>query len=117
MVLETVALPKNAVLLESEDNHGGFHGDGMTILVVEIPASDEESFLAQLREKGFSSLPVDEIVQNFQYVDEMSAPLQAENGLYRFCDDSPEDIDWIANFSFELYDSDADTYYYVEYDT
>lgn len=117
MVLETVAFPENAVLLESEDTHGGFHGDGMTILVVEIPASDEESFLAQLRDKGFSSLPADETAQNFQCLDEMSAPLQAENGLYRFYNDSPEYANYISNFTFELYDSDANLYYYVEEDT
>ncbi len=117
MVLETVALPENAVLLESKDDHGGFHGDGIAVLVVEIPATDEQSFVEQLQEKGFSPLPVDEVVQNFEYVDEMKALLQAANGLYRFQNDSPEDIDWIANFTFELYDSDAGTYYYVEYDT
>lgn len=132
-------------VLFREDDHGGFHGDGMTL--IELHFMDEE-VLDQIRDSAeWKAFPLDETVQALVYgvtrthedgsvtesvgpylTDEDGAPLVPEirKGYYRLIDRQAEegkatgaDILHRASFNFTLglYDTEKDILYFCEMDT
>lgn len=128
----------NATIITDTDSHGGFHGDGITFLVVEF---EDDSCLNQI--KGNSSwkqlpvnYPVDALLYGTQsgssfigpYVTEGGKKLfpKAETGYYYFKDrhtgtggQGNKDVvnRHSFNFTVALYDEDTQTLYYCEFDT
>ena len=124
------------VVVEENDSHGGFHGDGMYYLVLDC-SKNQESTLEIV--SGWKELPLskniklmiyggtaDEVVYMSEIANAAKIPT-VENGYYYFCDrhsqstDADDDTNLLNrasfNFTLAIYDCDTDTLYYVEYDT
>ncbi len=126
---------KDFVIIEEEDTHGGFHGDGTYYLIMDC--SDNKEKASEIL-KGWNALPLTENLDWLIYggekngktryglYDEVHIP-EIEKGYYMFLDrhmestDSKDDTKIFDrssyNFSFAIYDSDTDTFYYFDYDT
>lgn len=123
------------------DTHGGFHGDGSTIISMQLPS---ESVLEQIQNNAnWNSLPLTENLTAVLYgitegnstigpyitVDDTRNPAVPEitNGYYFFLDrhsqstDSRDDTNVLSRASFNLtiaiYDCDTEMLYYLEFDT
>ena len=127
-------------VVESEDSHGGFHGDGMTFVVLHF---DEGGLADQLEGlAGWHPLPLSENTEALAYgrdtedgrrgpylCDDEGQPVfpEIQNGYYYFCDRHTESKDVYDdgdvferssyNFTMAIYDIDTDRMYYVEFDT
>ena len=125
-------------VIDSQDSHGGFHGDGNYLAVIQFSNHQAEQ---QMEDKGWNSLPPDETVKILLYgqetkerkdgpyfTDEEGNPLipEVENGYYWLKDrQAKEGIAAGAdilhrsslNFSIAVYDADAMVLYYGEMDT
>ncbi len=119
--------------LYEEDSHGGFHGDGESLTVLQLSASaatelaSAESLLA-----GWQPLPLPKSLSQAVYGDGNHQALldgfpESEDGFYWFYDrhsgstdpQDPSDL-WKRpsfNFSLALYDSESQQLYYAEFDT
>ena len=100
-----------------KDTHGGFRGDGETILVAQIPPESSQDFVQVLREKGFTDAPLPEdIRQEISYHHEISAAAEVSNGLWWFQNESlTRDRSGFTNYAFHMYDLDTRIYYYIEH--
>ncbi len=123
------------------DTHGGFHGDGNTIVTIPIPS---ESVLEQIQcNSNWHSLPLSENLSAVVYgitegnfsigpyitVDDTRDPAVPEitNGYYFFLDrhsqstEAHDDTNVLSRASFDLtiaiYDCDNEMLYYLEFDT
>ena len=123
------------------DTHGGFHGDGNTIVTMPVPS---ESVLEQIQSNStWHSLPLSENLTAIVYgitdgnssigpyitVDDTRDPAVPEitNGYYFFLDrhsqstDQYDDTNILSRASFNLtiaiYDCDTEILYYLEFDT
>ena len=123
------------------DTHGGFHGDGSTIISMQLPS---ESVLEQIQNNtNWNSLPLTENLTAVLYgitegnstigpyitVDDTRNPAVPEitNGYYFFLDrhsqstDPHDDTNVLSRASFNLsiaiYDCDTEMLYYLEFDT
>ncbi len=127
-------------VVESEDSHGGFHGDGMTFVVLHF---DEGGLADQLEGlAGWHPLPLSENTEALAYgrdtedgrrgpylCDDEGQPVfpEIQNGYYYFRDRHTESKDVYDdgdvferssyNFTMAIYDIDTDRMYYVEFDT
>ena len=118
-----------------EDTHGGFHGDGDTIITLKF---DDNSVTDAIKGNSkWREFPIDETTQalvyglekeNCQYGpflnDGMGNALipEIQNGYYILLDRQPEtDTDILERYSFNftvgLYDSDTNIMYFYELDT
>lgn len=127
---------KNFTVVEETDHHGGFHGDGKYLLVLDCSENKERASSVL---SGWNKLPLSEnldlimyggrkngVSYAFHLAEEANIP-KIEHGYYYFCDrhsmskDSRDDAELLDrhsfNFSLGLYDSDADRMYYYEFDT
>lgn len=115
-------------VISEEDNHGGFHGDGFSLLVADYSedASVSDEFSAS---EYWHQLPLSENLNTFfyqPYDDDLEIP-QIENGYYYFYDRHDEAIDpyddselltrYSFNFTFAIYDLETNTLYLCKYDT
>ena len=129
---------------EAWDDHGGFHGDGVSYIQLAFP---DDAFLNEIRGRaGWQPLPLDEpltilayglteesegwVVQEGPYLTgedgESLLPL-VENGWYYFEDRhseaaDPQDTSQVLdrhsfNFTLAIYDSDSRTLHFCEFDT
>ena len=123
------------------DTHSGFHGDGSTIISMQLPS---ESVLEQIQNNAnWNSLPLTENLTTVLYgitegnstigpyitVDDTRNPAVPEitNGYYFFLDrhsqstDPHDDTNVLSRASFNLtiaiYDCDTEMLYYLEFDT
>ena len=117
------------------DSHGGFHGDGLYVLVLDC-AQNREQALETVGE--WNALPLSEPLRLMMYGGEKDGIVygylgeenllpEIENGFYRFEDrhdqsrDSADDTSLLSrasfNFSLAVYDADTDRLYYFEMDT
>ena len=123
------------------DTHGGFHGDGSTIVIMPVSS---DSVLPQIQaNENWHSLPLTEnltaVVYGIRTDDASVGPFitvddsrtaaipQITNGYYFFLDrhsqstDPQDDTNVLARSSFNLtivvYDCDTETLYYLELDT
>ena len=121
------------------DNHGGFHGDGTTLITLSF--SDDKA-LRQIEESNeWKKFPLDDTVKALIYgvsdgtnfigpylTDNTGKPIipEIENGYY-FLIDKQENQDEIVsknilnryslNFVLGIYDTDTDILYFCEFDT
>ncbi len=123
-------------IVVSSDNHGGFHGDGMTAIQIIIPDLEFPESL------NWHPLPLTENLSRAFYgqttegwtfgallVDDQGLPLlpQVEHGCWFFSDRHSESVDpaddsdlhsrssW--NFTAAVYDSDTGTLHFFRFDT
>lgn len=123
-------------VLEENDTHGGFHGDGSYYLILDCSQNAEK---ARNIVKNWNSLPLSEnlhlvmfggekdgINYGYDFAEEAKWPA-IKNGVYKFVDrhaeskDSSDDSQlfdrYSFNFSIAVYDLDSDILYYFEMDT
>ena len=102
-----------------KNTHGGFLGDGVTVLTAQIPLESSQDFVQVLWEKGFTDSPVPEDIRKEISNDpDTNMVPEVSNCLWWFQDESPDKSrDWYTNYTFHMYDLDTCTYYYIEYDT
>lgn len=111
-----------------EDNHGGFHGDGFSLLIADYSQSPlvEEEFDSN---DLWHRFPLPDSLNTFVYQPYDSAlqlPL-VENGYYYFYNRHSEATDpydaskllqgFSFNFTFAIYDLDTNILYLCKYDT
>ncbi|NLL63925.1 MAG: hypothetical protein GX241_06835 [Ruminococcaceae bacterium] len=113
--------------VSAEDTHGGFHGDGHTLL--EIKYSDDKVLDAIKENDNWKELPLSENLNDCVY-ESLSSVVKIpkiENGYYYFHDrhsdskDKFDDTDLLErpslNFTLLMFDSDNNTLYLLEFDT
>ena len=109
-------------LVEFEDTHGGFHGDGHTTAVVELGGLEEELAGAP----GWKPLPMSENAEQALRLCWKEAVLPGEGFYYLYdrhsqSDDPYDDTalhsraSW--NFTIAVYDSQSGWLYYYQLDT
>ncbi len=119
----------DGVLVEYTDSHGGFLGDGLTYICVDVSASN----LSVEGTHGWVELPMTENIHTVLYGSETHGALKesfeftlpdAQDGYYYFYNkqsDSYTDEGLLGqpsyNFKFALYDTDKMKFYYIELDT
>ena len=101
------------------DSHGGFLGDGVTMIVAQIPEEASPEFIQLLWEKGFTDTPVPEDIQYQLRIDpETCMAADISHSLWWFEDESPADcLGEYTNYTFHAYDLDNGIYYYIEFDS
>ena len=123
---------KDFTVVEENDTHGGFHGDGTYLLVLDCSENKERALELVKEWKAF---PLSENLKTVLYGNDTYISLLAEetkipeitNGYYYFYDrhsestDASDDTNLLSrasyNFTLAIYDSDTDRLYYVEFDT
>lgn len=125
---------QESVLLSFEDSHGGFHGDGDTIVIFQTPGFQPG--------ENWQEFPLPEnlaialwggMVGDMQWgsllTDDSGEPLmpEVENGYYYFRDRHSKSTDATDssalldrgsfNFTLAVYDADSEQVYYFEKDT
>lgn len=116
----------DGILLQSEDSHGGFLGDGLAYAEVRCSLDMPES-------EYWHELPLSDdlskLISRNGLLDSGAgrslAPPETENGYYFFMDefdgDSPDDSQVLGrhsyNFTLAIYDADSNVLYYYELDT
>ncbi len=134
-----IEIPKD-IKIEYEDTHGGFHGDGETVAVVEFNNSIGEDIQSEmLNNEDWNKLPLSENLDLIMYggkkegmdyaynLAELLDMPSIENG-YWFFDNrhsnsiSPKEDSNLFNqssfnFTIAVYDIDTQTLYYLEFDT
>ncbi len=122
-------------VIEKNDSHGGFHGDGLFHISLDCSENTEE---AHMLTDGWKSLPLSENLQLIMYggtkngvyyaynlAEESSIPL-VKNGYFRFYDkqsesDHADDTNLFGRYSFNIelaiYDAEKEIFYYIKFDT
>lgn len=123
-------------VVEEQNTHGGFHGDGFYSLILDCSSHTENALKIV---DGWNSLPLSENLDlilfggekdgiNYGYhLSEKAHIPEIKNGYYCFRDrhsqaeNSSDDSDLFRrssfNFSLAIYDSDTNLFYYFEFDT
>ncbi len=124
------------VVLEEEDTHGGFLGDGSYYLILDCSQNTSKAYELI---KDWEKLPLydnlnlamyggkkDGIIYGYNFAEEAHLPT-VTNGVYKFVDrhantiNSSDDTNLLSrysfNFSLAVYDFNTDTLYYFEMDT
>ena len=126
-------------LVTGSNSPGGFHGDGLTFVEITY---DDDSILNQIEENAtWSDLPISKVTEILLYgasdgansyspyitADEKALFPRIENGYYYFRDrhdqstdpaDDSQVLDRASiNVTVAVYDADARTLYYCEYDS
>lgn len=111
--------PDGTQLIEQCDSHGGFHGDGVAFLAVQIPPGTSAEFASLLQESGFTDMPLPEDIQYKLRIDpETCMAADIPNSLWWFEDQSPADcLGKYTNYTFHAYDPDNAVYYFIESDS
>ncbi len=123
-------------VVSETDTHGGFHGDGMSCLVLNCSGNREKAMAAV---SGWKPLPLSEnlslivyggerdgVSYEYNLAEQWGMP-KIENGWYRFIDrdsestDSGDDTQLFnrasMNFTLAVYDGDTDLLYVCDFDT
>ena len=134
-----IEIPKN-IKIEYEDTHGGFHGDGETVVVVEFNNSIGEDIKSKIsNNEDWNSLPLSENLdlimyggqkEGIDYAYNLAEALDMppiENGYWFFNNRHSNSISpkedsnlfnqYSFNFKIAVYDIDTQTLYYLEFDT
>lgn len=127
---------KDFTVIEEQDTHGGFHGDGTYHISLDCSDNKEKIYKTI---NDWSELPLSENLQlrvyggekdgctyGFKLAEETNIPT-VNNGYYCFLDrhseatDKHSDIElfnrYSYNFSLAIYDADTDILYYIREDT
>jgi len=123
-------------VVDENDTHGGFHGDGSYYLILDCSEKNEQ---AKELVKDWKELPLTENLQlamhggskdgvsyGYGFAEEAHWPT-INHGVYKFVDRHSEAVDksddtnlfsrYSFNFSIAVYDLDTNTLYYFELDT
>ena len=128
--------PQNLTVIDEDDTHGGFLGDGTYHIAVDC-SKNKEKILKTVSE--WSELPLSENLRLIMYGGERNGMTygynlagetnipQVKNGYYCFLDRHSETVDkhsdddlfnrYSYNFSLAIYDTDTDILYYMRFDT
>lgn len=121
-------------IIEENDSHGGFHGDGTYTLKLDCSKNREKAKNAL---KGWNELPLSENVSLLMYggtkdgreygynLADLGNFPEIESGYYKFYDEQSsnhsDDSELFDRYSFNvkvgIYDIETDILYYVEFDT
>ncbi|MBM6615854.1 hypothetical protein JTF06_13260 [Desemzia sp. RIT804] len=130
-------------ILQDEDSHGGFHGDGMRYLEIAFSDTEELAIIEDIQTgKGWHALPLTDNLDIALYGGEDATTFISpyiswdnreplfpiiENGYYFFLDRHSDSVDeeddndlfnrFSYNFTLAVYDSDTKMLYYCEFDT
>lgn len=127
---------KDFSVVEQEDSHGGFHGDGTAYVILDCSQNREKALeliadwnalpLSENLNLMFYGGERDGVYYDFDLAQQANMP-KVEHGFYYFQDrhrksaDSSSDADIFDrgsyNFSLAVYDSATDRLYYFELDT
>lgn len=127
---------KDFSVVEQEDSHGGFHGDGTAYVILDCSQNREKALeliadwnalpLSENLNLMFYGGERDGVYYDFDLAQQANMP-KVEHGFYYFQDrhrkstDSSSDVDIFDrgsyNFSLAVYDTDTDRLYYFELDT
>ena len=113
-------------IVEENDTHGGFHGDGTYNLILDCSGNSNR---AHEIIKNWEKLPLSDNLESVIYgnfTKEINWPT-IRNGVYKFIDRHSESTNKLDdtnllsrhsfNFSIAVYDLDTDILYYFEMDT
>ena len=111
--------PDGYQIIEKRDSHGGFHGDGVAFLAVQIPEESSQDFARLLQEENFTDSELPEPIQSQLRTDsETCMASDILNAFWLFEDESPEgNHGMYTNYILHIYDLDTGIYYYMEYDS
>lgn len=127
---------KDFTVIEEQDTHGGFHGDGTYHIALDCSDNKEKIYE---KISDWSELPLSENLQlimyggekdgctyGYNFAEKTNIPA-VNNGYYCFLDryseatDKHSDIElfnrYSYNFSLAIYDADTDILYYIREDT
>lgn len=134
-----IDIPGN-IIIDYEDTHGGFHGDGETTAIIQFDKSIAENVRSEIEKNmDWNSLPLREnhdilmyggvkegVHYSYNFAEILNMP-RIENGYWFYEDRRPEsglsreDRNLFPKNSFSftigIYDLDTDTLYYLEDDT
>lgn len=113
--------------MEEKDTHGGFHGDGESLVKVYFSDNQAKKFVSEIENNDYwSKLPMNEVLQTNNITDEISVPI-IENGYWFFLDRHNKTIDKYnykepfdrasLNYSIAIFDIDANVLYIYSLDT
>jgi hypothetical protein len=102
---------------QKTDSHSGFLGDGVTVLIAQVPPESSQAFIQVLWEKGFTDEPIPEKLRKKIAGDPETRLVSEVSGLWWLRDESPDGTYEYTNYTFHIYDLDTCTYYYIEYDS
>ena len=104
---------------EYSDSHGGFLGDGISIIIAQIPAEASQEFTELLKKRGFVESPLPEKLHyQLMCCSEICMVANISKSLWWFHDDSSgKTLDWFTNYTLHLYDLEKSVYYYIKYDS
>ena len=125
-------IPKESEIIESNDSHGGLHGDGELFEVIQLEQDDIVCFTQDaLKISSWRRLPMEKELRKFIYGEHTSIysyggygemmPDDIINGLYYFKDRyrTGEYIfhRWSQNFNFALFDINEGRLYILKFDS
>lgn len=103
------------------DDHGGFHGDGITYIEIRMPVSIDTEISEDCEWRRFPAPETIELNVCKSGIDKHSGDYEEllpeiNNGWYYFKDRTPDYADNILNFTIAAYDSDSKVFYFCNYD-
>ncbi|ERI95434.1 hypothetical protein HMPREF1982_00177 [Clostridiales bacterium oral taxon 876 str. F0540] len=85
-----INLPKDSIVLKSEDTHGGFHGDGELFIEVQLTDKGSVEFVNNTKNTGkWTSLPLPKDLTAMLYGGEFNGIIHDENNMFKAV---PKDI-------------------------
>ncbi|MBQ2830872.1 MAG: hypothetical protein IJF15_07670 [Oscillospiraceae bacterium] len=117
---DRIFFPETAQIIEQRDSHGGFLGDGVSFMSVQIPLKDSAEFVQQLKENGFTDEPVPESIRKKVRGDEETcAAADIAHAIWWFRNDHVDSVSpsVYTNYTFRVYDLNTGIYYFIEYDS
>lgn len=126
-------VPKNSIVLKSEDSHGGFHGDGVLYEEIQIKDDDIAAFTNNaLNKESWGWLPMSSELSKFIYGEHTynysyggygeMMPENINYGLYYFNDryhtkEGSIFERYSQNFNFAIFNIDKGRLYILKYDS
>lgn len=137
-----ISIPKDSTVLDYEDSHGGFHGDGESYVIIKLSEKGKNEFSKKVkRSKKWGNLPLPDKYERIVFGGEFDnvsygdgyfengghIPRNIKNGIYyfrdRYAENYPQEasIDinerYSYNFTISILDLDENKLYICELDT
>lgn len=106
-----ISFSSDARILEGEDTHDGFLGDGETKIRIQLSKKNADELAQTIGEgKNWNSCPLESAEEKF------SPHVEVKRGYYRILYDNEENA-YSLNYSAAVFDSDSNLFYYYRQDT
>lgn len=106
-----ISFSSDARILEGEDTHDGFLGDGETKIRIQLSKKNADELAQTIGEgKSWNSCPLESAEEKF------SPHVEVKRGYYRILYDNEENA-YSLNYSAAVFDSDSNQFYYYRQDT